>query len=128
MFKATHWGKWISERSRLVGYQNQRELADAVGCRSEQVSRWFQLNEPPRQMRKGFDRMLAASLKIEPEILFRGFREFSPEIASSINKIATDTMRRKVLAMVELMPDDGLKELARVGELLLRSGHVLQVA
>lgn len=82
-------------------------------------------------MRKSLDEKLAAALKTNRETLFNGYRSIPPAAAPIfLNSDGTSDLiaiRRRVLAMVELMPNDGLKELARVGEQLLRGG-MLQVA
>lgn len=74
------WGRWVLERSRAAGYRTQHDLARAVGCRYEQLSRWLQMTEPPR-MRKGFDLALARALRITPQALFNGDASTSPSAA-----------------------------------------------
>jgi hypothetical protein len=81
-------------------------------------------------MCKGFDSALASALKTDRITLFGSFKSISAEAAPIISGgsvSCSDVMRRRVLAMVELMPNDGLKELARVGEQILHKG-MLQVA
>jgi hypothetical protein len=118
--KNIHWGEWMIERSRFVGFRNQRELSEAVGCRDEQVSRWHKMSQPPRQMRKGFDRNLAAALKVEPQMLFSGWATANPQGTSFIDQFAIEKIRRRALAVVELLPADQLHEFCRMGELMLR--------
>jgi hypothetical protein len=73
-----HWGKWVVDRSRLLGFRSQKELAAEIGCTEEQLSRWVQLRVPPAQMRKGFDRLLAATLELPRETLFVKWEEMDP--------------------------------------------------
>ncbi len=72
------------ERSRVAGFRNQRDLADAVGCRAEQVSRWAQLEKPPLQMRKKFDVKLAIALNVTVKQLFYSYLKTPPAQAGFI--------------------------------------------
>ncbi len=126
MKQSNHWGEWIDQRSRAVGFKRQGDFAQAVGCGRTQLAKWIALQSPPPQMRKGFDVALATALKIDRAVLFIGYRSIAPDVDMASLDAATAT-RRRVLAMVELMPNDGLKELARVGEQILHKG-MLQVA
>jgi transcriptional regulator with XRE-family HTH domain len=82
--RKVHWGDWVIERSRVCGFRNQRELAEAIGCRAEQVSRWAQLERPPKQMRKGFDERLASALDLTTKELFRDYAHTPPSQAGLI--------------------------------------------
>lgn len=79
-----HWGDWIKARSHFVGFARQLDFAKAVGCSPDQIQKWSKLEEPPQQMRKGFDDSLARALKIDRRFLFSGWRGFDPNDAPVI--------------------------------------------
>lgn len=78
------WGEWIQQRSQFVGFKRQQDLAEAVGCAPERLSRWAQLLTPPKRMLKGFDRTLAAALQTTRQILFQDYASTSPDSAPII--------------------------------------------
>ncbi|HEX8340076.1 MAG TPA: hypothetical protein VF624_04130 [Tepidisphaeraceae bacterium] len=118
-----HWGAWVILRSRVVGFRRQRDLALAVGCQPEQLSRWAQLAEPPRLMRKGFDAALARALQISPQVLFNSWGEIDPaDVPTEGHEVAAgdeSTLRRKVQAIAELLGPDQLGILHDKGRELL---------
>jgi hypothetical protein len=65
-------------------------------------------------MRKGLDLALAAALKTDAQTLFSDYRATSPEQAplNSTNDESTDAepLRRKLNAIVELLPPERLNE------------------
>jgi hypothetical protein len=77
-----HWGDWVAQRARAVGIRRQKDLAEAVGCSEDQMSRWVQMRRPPARMRKGFDKSLARVLKTTPQKLFIDYATIAPEDAS----------------------------------------------
>ena len=63
---------------------------------------------------------LAAALRIDGVTLFSGYREISPERAPLVGMIrGDDPLRRRVLAMVELLEPAQLQELHDTGRKLL---------
>lgn len=122
-----HWGSWIKDRAKAVGFLRDSDFATAVGCCRKQLVNWFSFSAPPAHMRKGFDASLIAALKTDRETLFVNFSSIPASTAPRIDALKPrvdegEHARRRVLAIIELMPDQGLKELARVGEQLLRGG------
>jgi hypothetical protein len=120
-----HWGSWVRHRAHCVGFKTMGALARAVGCRNEQISRWLAHAEPPAQMRKGFDRALADALQTNHATLFAGFRSIAPEDASfttgaEFAPISPNEFRRKIGALVELLPADKLRDFYRAGEAILK--------
>jgi hypothetical protein len=124
----THWGKWIKRRSRYVGFRRHADFAAAIGCGAVQLSKWFRKPVPPEQMRKGFDAAMIRALKINRITFSVGYAEASPIQAPIIEPAEPpklsgeeESLRRRVIAMAELLPFDALRELANIGGgLLLR--------
>jgi hypothetical protein len=74
-------------------------------------------------MRKGFDQSLAKALETDRATLFVNYREVAPDAAPRINPCAIvgdeSSIRRKVLAIVELLDPPRLSKLHDVGRELL---------
>jgi hypothetical protein len=119
--KSLSWGDWLKRRMRHVGFIRQIDCAAAVGCSENQLCRWFSLSTPPNRICKGYDAALARALKIDRQMLMRGWSEVIPEEARSISAVAEDEapLRRKVLAIVELLGADQLREVHDHGRKLL---------
>jgi hypothetical protein len=80
----SHWGNWIGRRADFVGFQRQRDFAEAVGCTRERIVTWLRMAAPPKKMRKGFDRTLARALRITTRMLFVDFVNTDPEKAIEV--------------------------------------------
>ncbi len=74
-----HWGDWIESRSQFVGFKRKRDFAAAIGCSDDQLTKWLQMESPPAQMRKGFDRSLARALATTRRTLFIDYANVSPK-------------------------------------------------
>jgi hypothetical protein len=121
-----HWGSWIDARSRLVGLTTKIVFASAVGCSVDCLARWCLLQLPPPQIRKKFDVALVRVLKTDRMMLFNGYRNVDPRDASLIDDaqnpdFRAEVTRRRVVAVAELLPTDQLRELARIGEAMLKA-------
>jgi len=77
--KSNHWGTWIIARARFVGFRRQSDLAKAVGCSAQTLSKWAGMAKPPEQMRRGHDEALARSLKIDRATLFGMWSEIAAD-------------------------------------------------
>jgi hypothetical protein len=71
------------ERAQVVGIKRQTDLAKAVGCTPERVTRWGQMPKPPRRMRKGFDEALARALQTTKQNLFADYFRVLPQNAGA---------------------------------------------
>jgi hypothetical protein len=78
MVNSVHWGRWVKARARHVGFRNFGTLAEAIGCTQESVSRWFSMEDSPERCRSRFDAALCRVLRVDPFILFTGYRETGP--------------------------------------------------
>jgi hypothetical protein len=119
-----HWGEWARQRAAHAGFRLQVDLAQKLGCSHEQVSRWFGMESPPSTMRKGFDVRLAEALCVPREMLFVNWLNVSPDslpVANAEpNQLADETtLRRKLLAIVELLDPAQLGQLHDKGRELL---------
>jgi transcriptional regulator with XRE-family HTH domain len=77
--RVKRWGEWIVARSRAVGFRRQKDLAQAVGCSEDQLSRWAQSAEPPARITKGFDTALARALQLPKRTVFVNWRNEAPD-------------------------------------------------
>jgi hypothetical protein len=76
---AQHWGKWVQQRSRFVGFRRQIDFAKSIGCSTKQVQKWEAMGVPPTRMRKGFGESLAKALSTTPPVLFSQWSKVPPE-------------------------------------------------
>lgn len=67
---SNHWGTWLLERSRYIGFRRNLDLASTVGCSQNQLSKWMQMREPPVRVLKGLDQRLAFALETTRSALF----------------------------------------------------------
>lgn len=129
--RTTHWGEWIRERVRFVGFRSSASLALALGCTQHQLARWMQMEEPPTRMRKGFDASLARALRVDMATLFVGYRNVSPEAARLTSPDGAEdfeSLKRKAHAVVELLDGEALRELHDCGRALLKQGAAASAA
>src|SRR4051812_1726073 len=80
----SHWGQWVIARSEFIGFKRQDDFARAVGCQRGQIQRWAAMQNPPKQMRKGFDRSLARALRTSLKVLFTDYKTTPPDRADRI--------------------------------------------
>ena len=120
-----HWGNWLKQRARFVGFRGVSMLARECGCSRQTIQEWF-ASVAPSNMRKGHDVRICESLKVDRELLFSGYGQVAPEESPLLepHRIApapTDEnhLRRKVLAIVELLGTDQLREVHDHGRKLL---------
>lgn len=80
------------------------------------------MTAPPPAMRKGYDAAIIQQLRTDRRTLFIEFARVTPEEAPLIDAAAdsTDAIKRKVLAVVELLDADRLRELHQRGRELLK--------
>lgn len=79
-----HWGEWLIQRSRVVGFRRHMDLAQAVGCTPERITQWGSSSKPPDQMRKGFDAKLAYALQTTRKMLFEDWQTTPPDQARRV--------------------------------------------
>ena len=75
------WGEWVETRSRVLGFRRFADLASEIGCTRQNLRRWFNMDEPPDSIRKGFDRKLAKVLRTSVEMLFNEWANTPPDEA-----------------------------------------------
>jgi hypothetical protein len=93
-----HWGQWVASRSEFLGFKRQADLARAVGTTRERIARWCAMEQPPRQMRKGFDEKLAAALRVDRGVLYTGWQHVKPDNGRTISTVPADATPRDLLA------------------------------
>lgn len=122
--KTNSWGNWVERRARHVGIRRLLDLALAIGCHQNHVTRFVQSEQPPKRMTKGFDAALVEALRTDRYTLFAAWRDVAPEDAPLVDPLTRSrpdepAVRRKVLAIVELLGPDQLTELHDKGRQLL---------
>ncbi len=129
-----HWGEWVQTRADFLGFKSNSELALSVGCSRQVLTGWMQMERPPEQMRRGLNSRLAVTLRLDPAILFSRYADFDPkeapvlEASKASPSIEEDAVRRKVVAVAELLHIDQLRELQQMGESLLKETMAARVA
>lgn len=67
-----------------MGYRRQKDLAAAVGCSEDQMSRWAQAQLPPNRITRGYDVALARALETTHDVLFDRWLSIAPEDAERV--------------------------------------------
>jgi hypothetical protein len=90
-----------------MGLRRNKDIAVAVGCTQNQLSRWAQMARPPKQMRKGFDDALARVLRVERVMLFSQWAELDPEMAP-IPSAGDERLRIEIIELMRALRGDDL--------------------
>lgn len=121
--KSLRWGDWAKQRARTVGIIRFIDLAYAIGCHQNHITRIVQAELPPNRMTKGLDAALIRVLQTDRQTLFIDWRSSSPEAAPmidpNIETFDAPILRRKVQAIAELLGPTQLGELHEKGRALL---------
>lgn len=122
--KTLSWGEWIRRRASFLGIKTGESFAREIGCKRQLIVRWVGLPSPPREMRKCFDSTLVRVLRTDRETLFVNYAQISPESAPLLDAKPEPFqdeghLRRKVLAVVELLGAEQLRQLYDDGRKLL---------
>lgn len=111
-----HWGNWIRERGRHVGFRSQKGLIDAIGCEQTTFYNWARAAVPPDRMQKSFDLALARALKVDRQTLFTGWRKKRPELVPITDTEADDAkfaedrrMRDAIFQNARFLEGDSLR-------------------
>jgi hypothetical protein len=121
-----HWGQWAKARAFFVGFRNQGTLADAVGCTRTQLCRWFSMEVPPTEMRKGFDASLCRVLRVDRFTLLANYAsadphgtfEYVPE-SPALPTLPEAQQRRKIVAASQFLDGEKLRALSATAEALV---------
>ena len=93
-----HWGLWVEQRASFLGFVRKFDLAVAVGCATESISKWVTLPTHPTRMQKGFDAALIRALQTDRAMLFRLYKTTSAEDAPIVQVLEKSAMETTVAA------------------------------
>jgi hypothetical protein len=116
-----HWGRWLRERSRHVGFLSQKGLIDAIGCEQTTFYNWVKSPLPPDRMQKGFDLALARALRVDRQMLFTGWRKKKadqvPLTDASVNDstfVDDERMRDAIKRNVRYLEGESLRAILKI--------------
>lgn len=77
----THWGRWVRQRGELAGFRGRCELAAAVGCSRQHLSKYWRMKTPPKWLISGRQAGLVSALQTDARTLFVDYVKLTPDAA-----------------------------------------------
>jgi hypothetical protein len=125
---AKSWGEWVRRRARFVGIASDARFAQETGSTPQTICRLIALADAPCQMRSGRDLAFARALCASRQMLFGGWRDIAPEAVPVITVDESESLRRRIGAIIELLPPEKLREFFSQGQTLLHGEAQSHVA